>query len=161
MKRYLFVPATLLSLAVGVAIAGLWIWSHHSRAFLVVSYDAELTLTVANGVVRWQRWDGAIPHPWTSPPARSVTEGVLGFSFEKPGPKPAPAKPLGIRRAWLLDTPIWFYMLVSLVLPMCWLGGACKLRRRRWRGLCLRCGYDLQGTKQAGRSECPECGHQI
>ena len=28
-------------------------------------------------------------------------------------------------------------------------------------GQCHECGYDLRGTLAAGRTECPECGHQI
>jgi len=32
---------------------------------------------------------------------------------------------------------------------------------RRERGLCERCGYDLRGTIEGGRSACPECGEPI
>jgi ribosomal protein L34E len=60
----------------------------------------------------------------------------------------------------MLVIPYWFGLLLVSILPALWL-----VHWRRRRALpehaCVKCGYDLQGTLAAGRSECPECGQTI
>lgn len=51
-------------------------------------------------------------------------------------------------------TPAWAVALGAGLLPLRWLAVARRTRRRRTRGLCPACGYDLRATP--GR--CPECG---
>ncbi len=57
---------------------------------------------------------------------------------------------------WLtVAVPAWMPLVLCLPYPAyAWLAGR-RLRRRRARGQCLRCGYDLRGNV-SGR--CPECG---
>jgi hypothetical protein len=62
------------------------------------------------------------------------------------------------RVTWLVF-PFW------LTTAMLTIGGVVPLVRgpvvqgwRRWRGLCIDCGYDLTGNR-SGR--CPECGHRF
>jgi hypothetical protein len=50
--------------------------------------------------------------------------------------------------------PYWFLALVTLLPAGSWLRRGQRLRRRRTRGLCPRCGYDLRATPE----RCPECG---
>jgi hypothetical protein len=52
---------------------------------------------------------------------------------------------------WSVRIPLWLPASVSAVLPALWLSK--RLRRRR-RGLCPNCGYDLRATPD----RCPECG---
>jgi hypothetical protein len=69
---------------------------------------------------------------------------VLGRLFQTPSP------------ARYVKVPWWSLVLLTAAAPTIGLGRAVRLRRRRRRGLCLRCGYDLRATP--GR--CPECGHR-
>jgi hypothetical protein len=54
--------------------------------------------------------------------------------------------------------PYWSIVLLSAIYPIVYLAGLIVRKRRRSKriasGLCLNCGYDLQG--KGGR--CPECG---
>ncbi len=53
--------------------------------------------------------------------------------------------------------PSWFVAVITAVLPAKW--GYVWLRgnRRKKRGRCVRCGYDLRGSGE----NCPECGTAI
>jgi hypothetical protein len=71
------------------------------------------------------------------------------------GKSRAPA--MCLRHSGLIDVriPLW----MALVLTGCptlarLLGPVRRRRKRRRKGLCLKCGYDLSG----GRGQCPECG---
>ena len=52
--------------------------------------------------------------------------------------------------------PHWVLVVVLSLLPLhwYWMDVLCP-RRRRTRGLCVKCGYDLTG---ASKCRCPECG---
>jgi hypothetical protein len=65
-------------------------------------------------------------------------------------------------RSWgsyrFLAVPLWFLCLVLLAPPAVWLGAGYRrrhiARRRRGRGHCAHCGYDLRGNVSG---VCPEC----
>ena len=62
----------------------------------------------------------------------------------------------GGRSHWVI-LPFWPLALVSAPLPAVWLRRhltALRARRRRARGLCASCGYDMRSSP----SRCPECG---
>ena len=52
--------------------------------------------------------------------------------------------------------PMWSVLAVSAVVPALWWGRRIRRWRRRAKGLCISCGYDLRGSP----SRCPECGEQ-
>ncbi|MCC6679758.1 MAG: hypothetical protein IT445_02545 [Phycisphaeraceae bacterium] len=70
--------------------------------------------------------------------------------------------------------PYWYetVLIAGLLFPFTWiLGGVLdRLGEKVWALLrtfveqdgrhCSSCGYDLLGTQLAGKTECPECGHQ-
>ncbi len=52
--------------------------------------------------------------------------------------------------------PLWLPITLLSVWPVVALVGFGRLRRRKHRGLCVKCAYDLRGSDGA----CPECGHE-
>lgn len=83
--------------------------------------------------------------------AEPSAAGFLTGSFHTRGEMPATIH--------YLVVPYWFLTLVTGAPPACWAArwAARRLsrRRRRLRGLCPACGYDLRATPD----RCPECGH--
>ncbi len=54
-----------------------------------------------------------------------------------------------------LKTPYWALLLLFITCPtIAFIRGPLRRHRRRKRGLCLTCGYDLR----ASPDRCPECG---
>ena len=58
----------------------------------------------------------------------------------------------------LIVVPVWAFALIAALPPAAWLRGRIRRHRRRRRGLCPRCGYDLTGNT-SGR--CSECGEVV
>jgi len=54
----------------------------------------------------------------------------------------------------IVVVPLWTWLVLAMPLLAIVLARQLKTRRRRTRGLCLVCGYDLR----ASPSRCPECG---
>jgi hypothetical protein len=58
-----------------------------------------------------------------------------------------------------IAVPIWLVVLVLLTYPaLAFLRGPLRRYRRRKRGLCVRCGYNLTGLTEP---RCPECGGAV
>jgi hypothetical protein len=58
-----------------------------------------------------------------------------------------------------LSFPLWGLLALLAVYPIvAFSRGPLRRRRRRGRGLCIRCGYDLKGNVSG---VCPECGETI
>ena len=53
--------------------------------------------------------------------------------------------------------PSWFVPLISALLPARWGYVWMREKKRKRRGLCTQCGYDLRGSREI----CPECGRAI
>ena len=54
-----------------------------------------------------------------------------------------------------VTTPFWSILIATLVLPAVYGWYWNRLRRRKTRGLCISCGYNLTGNTSG---VCPECG---
>jgi hypothetical protein len=91
---------------------------------------------------------------------RKAEDGAL-VNSEEPSPE---QRALGIRpepvrfnyheETQALVVPYWFFVVVCSALPVVGLRRVILRRRRKHRGACVRCGYDLRGTP----GKCPECG---
>ena len=56
-----------------------------------------------------------------------------------------------------LWAPSWFVIILTATLPAKWLFLQLRTLRRKARGRCMRCGYDLRGSGK----RCPECGREF
>ena len=66
---------------------------------------------------------------------------------------------VGARWGVELRVPFWFLSLLFAVYPtVAFIRGPYRRHRRRKKGLCLKCGYDLTGNLSG---VCPECGERI
>ena len=64
--------------------------------------------------------------------------------------------PLG--SVWMLGVPLWIPFLLFAAYPtLAFIRGPLRRYRRRKRGLCVTCGYDLRGSPK----RCPECGVEV
>lgn len=111
---------------------------------------------------------GAIPFQpmrqlWFGPPTRvtrdddwHIAKVLSGFDVTTYGPdKP----PLAVQRFQIR----WVVLIAAFgTWPAAWIGigvyRELRSRRRRARGRCVGCGYDLRGSDNAGGGRCPECG---
>ena len=60
---------------------------------------------------------------------------------------------------WEIDVPNWFVPVVLAAYPgFAFVRGPVRRWRRRKRGLCLTCGYNLEGNVSG---VCPECGDAV
>jgi hypothetical protein len=57
---------------------------------------------------------------------------------------------------WSVGIPFWLlFVLLALYPTLAFIRGPLRRRRRRRKGLCVACGYDLTGNVSG---VCPECG---
>jgi len=97
----------------------------------------------ARSYMNWGAPDGCI-EDWS--------RGGLQFGLCVPGKRPQ-----YYTRGVVMVVPLWLIAGVTLILPAARGRGMWRARRaarRRSRGLCPRCGYDLRATLD----RCPECG---
>ncbi len=81
--------------------------------------------------------------------------GGFQFAIAVPG-----RKPQFYTRGVMIVVPLWFVAGITSVLPALRARKFWRARlaeRRRSRGFCLRCGYDLRATPE----RCPECGAEV
>lgn len=76
------------------------------------------------------------------------------YSTTTSNPAPEDRGPIA---GWAVGGPFWFVSLISAPVPCIWLARRARQHkrcRRRQRGVCEQCGYDLRATPES----CPECG---
>jgi hypothetical protein len=176
MKRRLLNLLTVLSLLLFLITVMLWFRSFRSfdqycwvddatgrEDEVVLLYGGVHVARVENMATLARNARLELPTGWTATPLQSfgrapsfdwqffyggrlVVERLRFLSFQWLTATPGTTAAL-----WSVRIPLWLPASVSAVLPALWLSK--RLRRRR-RGLCRVCGYDLRATPD----RCPECG---
>ena len=166
----------IVALTSGAAGAGLlWLLSVISWPGLWQSKDAVCGFTVIHHVrpvVCWEASRGGLPMP----EAVLLTAGqvvVMHYGAATKGYRPgrkreADVGPIRIARhdgprgiaMTKVEVSLWLPALVLMIYPMTVfvLRGPLRRRRRRKRGLCVACGYNLRGLHEP---RCPECGREF
>jgi hypothetical protein len=151
--RILFKTATALSLLLCLCFAALWVRSYFTPDALAYHYIEHGHLAIAS----IHSYDGHIgiegQGHWLDP--ANPNSPQLGFSLRS-GPS------FWLPSGWdpRATIPHWHLLIYTGVLPLWWcirryISLPALQNRRRKRGLCPACGYDLR----ASRDLCPECGH--
>lgn len=160
------------SIAAG-SIEAFGVHQHHLRSNVspIMPGDADIVLgffssmpqrlqitmkqAVTSGAATWVSTDMGWPWPGLSCSSSDIDGQRGGWTFGMPPATGGPARAIAWKPLWpgfglnvLVFTAAW---LVILVVPK-----ESRRTRRRRRGLCERCGYDLRGNAE-GR--CPECGN--
>ena len=162
-----WLSVVLLSLAVvsgAVALRGIWHfeiwgWAADGRAYEITSNWGSVTLCASDGPLRHARfrqdaWPGM---PWELNGAGPLTRRWERFGFGYAAGRHASYRsfsPLYFR-LWVI--PSWFPPVAFGLLPAWWLPKRyrqLRAARRRSRGECGRCGYDVRSASD----RCPECG---
>ena len=97
------------------------------------------------------RWTSRSPDEFRATNGGPLSRfGFLGWRLNERG-----TGHRGVGIGW--STPYWFLVLLCCPAPSLRLTARLRNRRRRGRGLCPACGYDLRGTPD----RCPECGRAV
>ena len=183
-RRRIFSLASLLSLALFLATAVLWIRSYlvNDRYQHVVvpaagqaGCPANYVAVTFKGEIVGMTWVVDPPRP-NEPPFMQDDYEQVRRDFEKRGRNPtwttSPPHKLDADLRWggfgysyssvesnigrSVFVPLWAPMLLFLVLPMFWL--IARGRAVRTRNRCTGCGYNLTGNISG---VCPECGTPV
>jgi hypothetical protein len=166
------------SALVGLALACLtaWLWIHSRRhgdaLFLfgpggkiggVVSLEGQLLIGATNIPLGPSRAWTAQTVSTSLDEMRRLRQAAMDTASRKQGGRFAVAANVqdafGVKGGWcrLVGVPHWLVVLLGLTPGAAWARRRWGRRRRRVRGRCVECGYDLRGA----RERCPECGAEI
>jgi hypothetical protein len=152
-------PATLLCLALCLAVAILWLrsylpetllWESHAGRVLVIGVSQGRAVAHASRDQQTvDQYVGYLMNPQFSPNISPREHRLLGFYYahgEDPGNPAGPFRIVGV--------PYWFLFTVVAVPTVLLLRRHRLATRRRAANLCPACGYDCRATPD----RCPECG---
>jgi len=152
MLRRLFNWLTLVSLLLGIAVAGLWVRS------VWWTGDA-VNLGSANGVFVHDVWilsDGGIisvSNDFSFTWRTELPPGQNWVALEREHTRWSQViHGIAIPKVFKFSIADWLLIILCLPLPFWW--AVQRHRNRRPPGQCLKCGYDLRASKD----QCPECG---
>lgn len=104
------------------------------------------------------RWSTSVSRPNPIQPSRQGGwDPLFGLSTEER----REARALSRKQVWNLDlrVPFWAPCILFATSPaIAFIGGPLRRWRRRRRGVCAKCGYDLTGNVSG---VCPECGRKV
>ena len=147
---------TILCLIGLLLSVGLWGVSYHGVTYKKMSKIEGMELFAIHGSLWVIVWTGTdmvgsdASCGWTfgRVPDRMRRHGIIPW-FE--------SQTVNMVQVSFLFLPLYIPVLILAILPFL---TARRIRRRRKRkklGLCLKCGYDLRGSKD----KCPECGQEF
>ena len=153
----LILMITGLIASVGVWVASYCFWQgisvgRYSPQSILVIAAMDGRIAVTRLVTTWKPVDESMATSWFVDAMSS--EGALWFA-PRPGLNldyhPMPPHFVLTIPIWLIVMP--FAVVLGLLSIPWW-----RRLRRRWRGCCLDCGYDLTGNVSGA---CPECGADV
>lgn len=177
MRRRLFNILSAISLllcvaTIAVGIRSMWFENYWNCTDPTRSNPAVVVVATCGriGIIWSHEEEGEEPSPqWGEYRVEEVGDALArdldsAGAMNQGGPDPASWKYLGFNGgygrggtmlwdAWIV-VPDWFICSIAAVLPFLWYRSYRRTRRRKLRGLCLQCGYDLRATPD----RCPECG---
>jgi hypothetical protein len=177
MRRRFFSAASLLSLVLCVATVVLWVRSHSisdSVSHEVPSPDFGYTVETAwlgEGCLVFASDISGLRSDDPGDGSTSTAPKELWSWRQRGAERHVPIDPphsiwnrLGFwceagdahGQQWVV--PLWFPALLASVLRVLWLFNRLVEMKRRWKGQCLQCFYDLTGNTSG---TCPECGSPI
>ena len=165
----------VVSLVILVGIAGVWIRSYFVADRYI--WDAEPPfvkgmyhlrgLQIAGGLLQYAKEESGypgflvLPHGYSSilvSERRGVTSDPPWHLEPRPnGGDWVIQYEMSFGNREMFSFPLWGLAVVFAILPMLQINRWWRRRRRRVRGLCARCGYDLRATPE----RCPECGAMV
>jgi len=166
-RRRVFNSASAVSLLLSAATTVLWVRSHYFSdwfqcADIRWAIDAHSTvgeLWVYRLELAASDQGGSLGHGWgdtadrISPVDRIITGGLtLGFGRLMTEIQDYSGKNLGQFAIYFF--PHWALASMFGLLPVGWIVGFLRRRRRSRRGGCPACGYDMRASPK----QCPECG---
>lgn len=151
---------TIISLAGLVASLGLWVASYFQASYLAHSHRTFLAVTQGSlWVVRYTSIAPRDGSTWLYMPTLNYWLAVSPVSPENPFLFDTWRT---LRTLWMphfggdvWSVPLWMPLMACGVVPFMSLMHLLRRRKRRTRGLCYHCGYDLRGSP----GNCPECGN--
>ena len=154
-RKAIIVLLALAALGAGV----LWLDSHRQRPIILrrvrlydTGDDNTTMVAVRGGTIRVARWGPDVSSLRSDDPIGTAnTEVMLPYVFAFRSGAAAAGHSTSSFRLWL-----WVpFALFSTYPFIAFIRGPLRRWRRRRRGLCLKCGYDLTGNVTG---ICPECG---
>ena len=129
--------------------------------FLLLLHNSDFVseLRLSQGSVSIEGWHHETPR-WTPPPPNKRIR-LIGFGFDRSRWAQWTGRWEGFANgvSYKVRVPLWAPLALFATYPtVAFIRGPARRWRRRRKGLCLKCGYNLTGNVSG---ICPECGTRI